>query len=275
MPKQFQLNNFHLKVLALFFMTLDHLGVVIVGELFPFSGWYMFLRVLGRIAFPLFAFMISEGMIHTRKPLIYISRLAIMGAAMAISILFIKTILGINVQAGNIFVDLTIGALVIYFLKSPKGWKLLSLIPIAYAFLSIFWRFPSYISADYGLYGLAMMVGFYLIRLLADFLSAQFAKNYSIDLEGFKLSGNYQKQENNYACIWLLSVNLIWYIIYVFIPQWGIGQVQTFSILAAVFIYLYNGKRGYNAKWFQYGSYLYYPLHFLILYGIYELLLII
>jgi hypothetical protein len=219
--------------------------------------------------------MISEGMVHSRKPLIYISRLAIMGLVMAISILFIQTILHINVPAGNIFIDLTLGALVIYFLKSPKWGKLLVLLPISYAFISIIFNFPSYISADYGLYGLAMMVGFYLFRLLADYFSLQFTKNYSINYEGFKLTSNYQKQQNNYASIWLLCVNLIWYIIGEFVPAWGIGQVQTFSILAAIFISFYSGQRGYKAKWFQYGSYLYYPLHFLILYGIYELLLII
>jgi len=36
-------------------------------------------------------------------------------------------------------------------------------------------------------------------------------------------------------------------------------------MISGALILLYNGRRGYNAKWFQYGSYLYYPLHIVAL----------
>ena len=44
--------------------------------------------------------------------------------------------------------------------------------------------------------------------------------------------------------------------------------IQSYCVLAAVPIACYNGKRGYNAKWFQYGSYAYYPLHLALVFGI-------
>lgn len=44
--------------------------------------------------------------------------------------------------------------------------------------------------------------------------------------------------------------------------------IQSWCFFSAVFILFYNGKRGYNKPWFKYGSYLYYPLHLLILYSI-------
>ena len=56
---------------------------------------------------------------------------------------------------------------------------------------------------------------------------------------------------------------------------WGytwVLDIQLFAIVAGAFILLYNGYRGYNKKWFQYGSYLYYPLHMAILYLIFSLL---
>ena len=49
-------------------------------------------------------------------------------------------------------------------------------------------------------------------------------------------------------------------------------EVQNFALISGAFILLYNGKRGYNAKWFQYGCYLYYPIHLLIIFGIGSLL---
>ena len=45
----------------------------------------------------------------------------------------------------------------------------------------------------------------------------------------------------------------------------GFADMQLYAILAGVFILLYSGLRGYNKKWFQYGSYLYYLLHMLII----------
>ena len=81
-------------------------------------------------------------------------------------------------------------------------------------------------------------------------------------------------QLNLYSSIWLLAINLIWYIISLIEPSLtniAMGA-QSYSIMAALFIYAYTGRRGYNKKWFQYGSYAFYPLHFIVLYGIYELL---
>ena len=63
----------------------------------------------------------------------------------------------------------------------------------------------------------------------------------------------------------MLMVSSILYFLSSFIiPQdyvfWKAG-IQLFAIVSGAFLLLYNGKRGYNAKWFQYGSYLYYPIH--------------
>ena len=45
----------------------------------------------------------------------------------------------------------------------------------------------------------------------------------------------------------------------------GILSVQWFAIVPGLLLLLYNGKRGYNAKWFEYGGYIFYPLHLGIL----------
>ena len=49
-------------------------------------------------------------------------------------------------------------------------------------------------------------------------------------------------------------------------------EIQIFAIFAGIFIYFYNGQRGYNALWWKYGCYLYYPIHVAIIYMIYLLL---
>ena len=61
-----------LKIFALIAMTLDHIGL----ELLP---QYPFLRIIGRLAFPLFAYMIAEGCRYTKNRTRYLLCIASMG----------------------------------------------------------------------------------------------------------------------------------------------------------------------------------------------------
>ena len=68
--KPFSLNTTHLRILALFLMLVDHLGRTV----FPQFPWMM---ILGRLAFPIFAFQTAEGYRHTHNFKGYCKRLAI------------------------------------------------------------------------------------------------------------------------------------------------------------------------------------------------------
>ena len=70
---RFGLTGNQLKILAMIAMTCDHVGV----QLFPQVQW---LRLIGRLAMPIYAFMISEGCRHTRDRKKYFLRLFGMGA---------------------------------------------------------------------------------------------------------------------------------------------------------------------------------------------------
>ena len=62
-----------LKLIAMITMTCDHVGV----QIFPQCLW---LRILGRLAMPIYAYMIAEGCRHTRDRKKYLQRLLGMGA---------------------------------------------------------------------------------------------------------------------------------------------------------------------------------------------------
>lgn len=64
------LTAFHLKLIALATMIVDHIGVVLVPV--------PFLRNIGRVAFPLYAFLIAEGCRHTRSRERYLLRLGLL-----------------------------------------------------------------------------------------------------------------------------------------------------------------------------------------------------
>jgi hypothetical protein len=272
--KPWKFDSFHLKIIALVTMLIDHCGVIIVGAFWPGSIGYSLLRIIGRIAFPLFAFMIAEGVLHTKKPWAYLLRLLLMAILIGVSIYVVNDLLLINVLAGNIFIDLVLGGSIIFALRQKKYWKMTAIIPIGIATAIFLLPLPEFLKMDYQLYGVTMIVGFYLARLLGNWYLRRQTTKMGVNFIGFTLSPQYQTQLNLYACIWLLSINLIWYIMFLIDANFvnlAMGA-QTYSFMAALFIYAYTGRRGYNAKWFQYGSYAFYPLHFLVLYGIYELI---
>ena len=62
------LSGSSLKVIAIVSMTIDHLGLYMLGGEDAASGsvTYHLMRMVGRLAFPIFAFLLVEGYVHTR-----------------------------------------------------------------------------------------------------------------------------------------------------------------------------------------------------------------
>ena len=77
-----------LKLIACVTMLIDHIGATLVAptdaiyyayvELYTAMAWVnLVMRCIGRIAFPIFCFLLVEGAHHTRNPRKYALRLAI------------------------------------------------------------------------------------------------------------------------------------------------------------------------------------------------------
>ena len=84
---------------------------------------------------------------------------------------------------------------------------------------------------------------------------------------------NKQSLTNIIQGLFLLIVNLMIYLL-AFNQNLDIytSSIQTWSMFAALFLLFYNGKRGYNKKWFQYSTYLYFPVHLIIIFLIFFLI---
>lgn len=121
-----------LGILAVLFMIVDHVGVIF----FPGRVW---MRVIGRIALPLFAWGIAVGAQHTRNIGRYALRLFIM---MIVSQPFYMYALNHNLLDLNIFATLFLGLIGIWGLRDRKEW--LTVIALLLAQL---------LSMDYGLRG--------------------------------------------------------------------------------------------------------------------------
>ena len=102
------LSSFILKIIACIFMAIDHIGFVL------FPGKVIF-RILGRIAFPLFAFFIAEGCHYSKHK---IKRLLLI-LGMGIAYLLFYYIYAKMVYA-SIFITFAISIFFIYLLMDAK-----------------------------------------------------------------------------------------------------------------------------------------------------------
>ncbi len=265
-------SSFVLKVIALSTMTIDHFGAIVLYNAGWMSGgYYLIMRTIGRIAFPLFMFMIVEGILHTHRPWRYFLRLALSGIFIGLAIWVGVLLSGEQMISGNIFVDLLAVAFTIWVLRQKGYLKLLGIIPVAYIFLDFALDISSvfpYASAQYGLYGLTMGLFYYAGYLIIRRTGKTACEKYQIDYEGYLLTDQYRWNANAVASISLLTTNVLWYIIFRIDPSLDTVFItfQSLSVLTGIILLYYNGKRGYDAKWFRFGSYAYYPLHIILLY---------
>ena len=102
------MTSFALKIIAIVSMFCDHFGDAYIGS-------FSFFNLIGRIAFPIFAFQISEGFIHTKSIKKYFLRLGIFALISQIPFwLFAHKFLGPNDLSLNVFFTLFLGLLGIY-----------------------------------------------------------------------------------------------------------------------------------------------------------------
>lgn len=226
-----------LHILAMAFMLLDHLWATVV----PGNEW---MTCVGRLAFPIFAFLLVEGFFHTRSRKKYALRLLI--SALISEIPFNLMV------SGRMFFPLHQNVLWTFLIafgllawneraKEAASWR--RLLRFAATFLAGM-VVGTLTMVDYYGYGVAMVLVFYLFR------------------------GNswYHRLGQFLGLYWINAV-LMGGLVYEFMllgRLWVLHQ-QAFAVLALIPIWLYRGRKGYNSKVFRYFCYGFYPAHMLIL----------
>jgi hypothetical protein len=150
------LNSFQLKVIAIVLMVIDHTGALFFPQV-------LFLRIIGRLSFPLFAFLISEGFFHTKSVKKYLLRLGVCAVAFQIPDWFstIYSKLTNNPFFGahyvlNIFATLFFGLAAIALFDRFKCKSLL----LSWTGAAAMAVLAQVTGADYGAYGVLYMVMF-------------------------------------------------------------------------------------------------------------------
>lgn len=250
------MTSFALKIIALITMFIDHSGYAIMGH-------FSFFNYIGRIAFPIFAFQISEGYNHTKNLKKYFLRLGLFALVSQIPFSLFSLKYHGNPFGLNVFFTLFLGLLAIYlydyvvkifennkiksninmtsndkitsvnekknnlFIYFGKILGIIMALLIAYV--------AELINSDYGFWGVLVVFVFYIFN-------------------GKKL---------------LITIAFFALCAIKYIPQFiASGYNYIYIILALctflpiLFIDLYNGKQGPKIK---YLLYIFYPVHLLIL----------
>ena len=147
-----KLTSNQLKLLAMLTMTIDHIGV----QLFPGILW---LRIVGRLAFPIYAYMIAEGCAHTRNRRKYLLQMA--GLALLCQLVYFFA-MGSLFQC--ILVTFTLSILLIYACDTgSRPLTALALLGVAFVTVALPRLLPGTdFAIDYGFFGVLVPVAAYL-----------------------------------------------------------------------------------------------------------------
>lgn len=259
------LSGYHLKLIALITMLIDHIAAVVIWRVYSASyritasmqlsdnlgdkiivwvaenqdavfSLYEWMRYIGRMAFPIYCFLLVEGFLHTRNVAKYAGRLAVF--ALLSEIPFDLALYGqwFSYSSNNVFFTLVLGLLAIWALScierfhefwQEKQWEpILGRILTLSAGLIVVVGFGAFaemvLFTDYGLGGVVAIAVLYLLRG--------------------------QKMIAFAGAVLVLTVIT--------------GDIEILALAMLYPIMQYDGSRGKNMK---YVFYAFYPVHLLIL----------
>lgn len=242
-----------LKIIACVTMLIDHIGATLVIMLLmrnpldsPAHMWlellYNGMRIIGRIAFPIYCFLLVEGADRTRNPRKYALRLFIgmLLSEIPFDLAFSPTwmeykwklttpLLGFNPEFNSVMMTLLLGFGMLQCMKRAKGfWKAAVILP--------FYILAEVLDTDYSGTGILLIAVFALTR-------------------GTK----YEKLLCILGCTLILNSGMK-------VQLFGIWiNTELFALLALIPVFRYDGRKLTHSKAAQWGFYLFYPVHILIL----------
>ena len=227
-----------LHILAMTFMLMDHLW----ATLLPAQEW---LTCVGRIAFPIFAFMAVEGYFHTHNLKKYLLRMLIFAVISEVPFDLMYGGTWFYPVHQNVIWTLMMGLVGIHLMETVRKKKS----TFAYILVS------AAVVILGGLLGTLSMVDYYGIGVLTVFIFYFFRGRKWWCLLGQML-----------ALYWV-NVELLGGLMYpirLFGMEFELCQ-QGLALLALLPIWLYRGRQGYHSKPFQYFCYAFYPIHMLVI----------
>ena len=246
-----------LKNVAVITMTIDHVTAYILKEYLRNQGitslytsdLYTAGRIIGRIAFVLYAFMIAEGAAKTSNKVKYAGRLLLLAVISIVPRSYVSYGTPFSLKVTNIFFLLFLGLITIYgwqWLKDNISRRWLSLV-LQTALIAASCAVAMLTKMEYGMMGILLIMVFYIFRNDFPKLAISGALVMSVGyIAHCIITSGAQKW------LYLHRHNLI-------NDMLSLDKIQIFGLLAFPLIFFYNGEKGRQLpKWFYY---FFYPVH--------------
>ncbi len=246
MKEKLELSSNKLKVIAIICMIIDHVGYFYLNKI-PLELYLLF-RGIGRIAMPLFVFLLVEGYFHTKNLKKYFFRI-IMGAIVTQCILITLNYINVNYFYTKIppikFLNILFSFAIILIMLRILDKNILKFKNNKEKIIDIFIRsiivltliiIYFVVKIDYGIYLCFIAMCMYYFKKLENKIDK--ITSYIIQISVLMI------------CSVLAIKNVI-----------GI-----LAALAYIFIYLYNNQKGKRSKILSGIFYLIYPIQYMIIY---------
>jgi len=242
--RRIEVTSMSLHIMAMAFMLCDHLW----GTIVPGNDW---LTCIGRISFPIFAFLIVEGYFHTGNLKKYVCRILLFAVLSEIPF------------------NLAMGSRWFYPIHQNVLWSFLIALGLIHwnekvrAAGKIWMRILiACVTVLLGyIVGLVTMVDFYHAGIMTVLVFYFFRQR------------KWWSYAGQAICLWYINTEMLGgfsYELQLFGQTYFLVR-QSFALLALIPIWLYRGNQGYHSKKLQMVYYTFYPLHLLIL-GVIKLL---
>ena len=213
------MTGFALKLIAVISMLIDHTGDV----LYPGQLW---LRYIGRLAFPIYCFLLVEGFCHTRNLKNYMLRLLIFGiiSEVPFDLAFHESFIDFGHQ--NVFWTLLLGLMAISLMSMVKYDNIYIRYLLQMMIAVPFGIAAQLMHTDYRWIGIGLIASMYIFH----------------NIEVLKVGAGV-----------------------VFMLPFFSNQIEYFGVLSYLPIHFYNGRRGFENGFSKWLFYMLYPVHLMVL----------
>ena len=231
-----KLSSFTLKIMAIIFMSMDHIYTYFSPAGVDIPIWFGY---LGKLASPIFFYLIVEGFFYTRSRTKYITRVFSMGVVM----IGVDFLIGIH---NNIFLSIGCALVMLLGIDTAKNKEKPLIKRIIGVLLAIVFMVIGGLFTESSIFGVAMVLIFYFFRDKKIIMSILY-----IAMGLFVLMSAIGPNFIEAATLW----DYQWMMVFAIIP-----------------ILMYNGKLGLSNKFIKWMFYWFYPIHLIVIVSLAKLI---
>lgn len=229
-------SSFTLKIMAIIFMAMDHIYTYFSHAGVNIPIWFGY---LGKLAAPIFFYLIVEGFFYTRSRTKYITRVFSMGIVMV----GVDFLIGID---NNIFLSIGCALVMLVGIDTAKNKEKQLIKRILGGILAIVFMVVGGLFTESSIFGVAMVLIFYFFREKKIIMSVLY-----IAIGVYPLIGAIGPNFIEAATLW----DYQWMMVFAIIP-----------------ILMYSGKLGFSNKFIKWMFYWFYPIHLIVIVSLAKLI---